>query len=292
MEQLRVLDDVKPTEKIYNEKNIALGTLVGGPMAGGYFLIENYKSLGKGSLTAIAWGITIISTIAYHVTNFLMQDWTNISTIPLIFICVIVVRQFFKQKQKTDVDAYINQGGEVHSNWRVAGISLLFLAITIGISGIIAMYSSLEKDILIPPPPPRGLVESRRPARSSTGRNLSVTKSAVARIETKSYGAAAHVIIYNNFFFTELQIDSIAEQLIALDFFDAKNQKHVYLEKVLFDYEFSITDASADMTNERTKAKYEKLSVDLETFFGDGKVSILLMDEALEEVLERFGKEL
>lgn len=77
-----------------------------------------------------------------------------------------------------------------------------------------------------------------------------------------------------------------------MNFFDARNQKYIYLEKVLFDYEFSITDASANIEDKQTSLKYEQLRIDLEKFLKDGSVRVLLMDEDLEEVLGHFGEEI
>lgn len=287
-EELRILDNAKPTEKVYNEKGIILGALLGGPIAAGYFLIENYKSLDKQALVNKAWGITIGSTVLYFLLGYVIQEMFNISAVPVTVACVMGGRQIFKQEQAIDVETHIQQGGEVYSNWRAAGISLLFfigMLIPIGIGAMLYAPDPIDFE-----PTPTELVASDlpRPARSTTSSNSGLMKSVVASLETKSYGDAAHVIVYNNFFFTESKIDSIAEELTALGFFDASNQKYVYLEKVLFDYQFSITDASADVTTKQTIDQYEQLRISMETFLKDGKVHILLMDEDLEVVLAEF----
>jgi hypothetical protein len=290
MEELKVLDDVKLTKKVYSQKGVTLGAFLGGPVTAGYLLIENYKSLEKKSVVNKAWGITIISTVVYYALAYYLKEVLHVSTVPLFIICVAGAGQIFKQMQAADVEAYIQRGGEIHSNWRVAGIGLLFLLGTVLVLGAGLIFYQKESPIVIPPPVE--LVESSIPARSTTSSSNNVMKSAVNSLESKSYGDAAHVIVYNNFFFSELQIDTIAEQLTALGFFDADNQKQVYLEKVLFDYEFSITDASADITTEKTNLKYEELRANMEAFLKDGKVRILLMGDGLDEVLAEFGEEI
>jgi hypothetical protein len=290
MEDSNILDDVKPTKKIYTKGGITLGALFGGPIGAGYFLIENYKSLEKTAVVKKAWGISIISTVIYYALAYCMEEVIHTTTIPLFIVCVSGAGQLFKQLQATDVEAYIQRGGEVHSNWRVVGISLLFLIVTVTIIGSFSMRYILEEPAVIPPAVE--LIESSTPARSTTSSRNNLMKSVVASLESKSYGDAAHLILYNNFFFSELKIDSIAEQLTVLDFFDAENQKKVFLEKVLFDYEFSITDASADITKEEVRAKYEQLRIDMETFLKDGKVRIILIEEDSEEVLAEFGEEI
>lgn len=292
MQELKILDDSKPTEKVYKERGLAWGAFLGGPIIAGYLLIKNYKSLGKKSAVNKALGITIASTIIYCMLAYFFQEVVNLSFVPLAIICMVVTQQVFKQQQAADVETHIQKGGEVYSNWRAVGIGLLFSIIIISILVGIAFYTYQETRFV---PTPTELEESSSapvPARSSTGSNNQLMKSVVASLESKSYGDVGHVIIYNNFFFTDSKIDSIAEYLTALDFFDAEGPKHIYLEKVLFDYEFSITDASADVNTEKTKLKYEKLRTDMELFFKEGKVRILLMDEYLEGVLAEFGEEI
>jgi hypothetical protein len=288
MEELNILDDVKPTKKVYSKNGVTLGAFFGGPIGVGYFLIENYKSLNKVAVVNKAWGITIISTVIYYVIAYVMKEVVDTSTIPLFVVCVSGARQLFKQQQETDVEAHIQRGGEVYSNWRAVGISLLMLIVTACLLGGIAMFFNLEESPSIPPQVE--LVESSTPARSTTSSSNDLTKSVVSSLESNSYGDAGHVILYNTFFFSELKIDSIAKQFSALGFFDAENQKQVYVEKVLFDYEFSITDASADISTEKTMAQYEKLRTDLEAFLEDGKVRILLMDGDSDNVLMEFGE--
>lgn len=289
MEELKVLDDVKLIKKVYSQKGIALGAFLGGPVTAGYLLIENYKSLENRAVVNKAWGFTIFSTIIYYVLAYFLKEVVDMSTVPLFVACVVGASQIFKQLQAEDIEAYLQKGGEVHSNWRVAGIGLLFLLATIVILGAGLMLYKTQEPIVIPPP--QELVRPTVPARSTTSSGGNLMKSEVNSLQSKSYGDAAHVIVYNDFFFSELRIDTIAEQLIALGFFDA-NPKNIYLEKVLFDYEFSITDASADITTEKTNLEYEQLRADLEAFFKDGKVRILLMDENSEEILRDFGEEI
>lgn len=290
MEELKILDDLKPTKKVYKKGGITLGAFLGGPIGAGYFLIENYKSLDKEAVVKKAWGITIFSTIAYYVLAYVFSEVIETTTIPLYVACLAGARQIFQQQQAADVEAYIQQGGEVYSNWRVIGISFIFLLGTIAVIGGLSMFFVLEEPPL--PPPPIELVETPPTPRSTTSSRNNLTQSVVASLESKAYGAAAHVIIYNNFFFTESKIDSIAAELTALNFFDAENRKEIYIDKVLFDYEFSIVDVSADVNKEKTNLRYKELRANMEAFLKDGKVFILLKDENLENVLAQFGEEL
>ncbi|CAA6827817.1 MAG: Unknown protein [uncultured Aureispira sp.] len=288
MEEWKILDDVELTKKVYTEKGIAWGAFWGGPVAAGYFLIENYKSLGHKAVVTKAWGITIFSTIIYFILAYFIKEVGRISIIPLFIICMMLARQVFTQKQAADVAAHIKRGGKVHSNWRVAGISLLFFLGTIGSIGSVWMMYTIQRPMVTIPLPVE-LVGPTTPARSTTSSRNNLMKSVVNNLQSKSYGAAGHVIVYNDFFFSELKIDSIAEELTSLGFFELDNKKSIYLEKVLFDYEFSITDASADVANEKTRIQYEQLRANMEAFLKDGKVTILLMDEDSEAVLLRFG---
>jgi len=288
MEELKVLDEVKLRTKVYNEKGIAWGAFLGGPIAAGYFLIENYKSLGNRAIVNKAWKITLISTVIYFILAYFLQEMMGISIVPILISCMIMARQVFREKQAVEVEAHIKKGGAVHSNWRVAGISLLFFLGTIGSIGSLLMMYGLQKSTTIPPAVE--LVGPMLPARSTTSSRNNVMKSVVNKLESKPYGAAGHLLVYNDFFFSESKIDSIAEELTRLGYLDAPHPNNIYLEKVLFDYEFSITEVKAAITNKKMTAEYEQLRTEMEAFLKDGKVTILLIDEKSKEVLRRFGE--
>jgi len=274
MEDQNILDEVKPIGKIYNEKSISLGAFFGGPIAAGYLLIENYKSLGKDGVINKAWIITIISSIAFLGLAMIVPDIKGINAIFAI-VCVTATRPIFKQYQEPDVNQYIEEGGELHSNWRVFGISTLILVVFGSI--MFAAYMMFADSA------PTSIATS-----NSMTESIETPSSPTPDFETKSYGDAAHVIVYNQAAFSENEIDAIAQRLTSLAFFNADNQKYVYLEKKMRNYEFSITDASADINDSKTKAQYTQLRTDMEDFLKDGKVSIILLDENLDEVLERF----
>lgn len=290
MEETHILDEAQSSQKVYNETGIALGTFFGGPIATGYLFVANYKNLGKGHLSKKVWGITAVVFILYCTILFIIQEIVTINIPNVVFpiISVAIARQLFKQQQEKDVEAHIQQGGEVYSLWRAGGISFIFSLVMISI--FMGGYLWYGSDRILPSTPSEeGWTV---PPQEEPSSELTDPSSVVANLETRSYGEAAHVIVYNEVFFTKEKIDSIAEELTRLNFFDARNQKYIYLEKVLFDYEFSITDASANIEDKQTSLKYEQLRIDLEKFLKDGSVRVLLMDEDLEEVLGHFGEEI
>lgn len=288
MQETRILDQIKPSEKVYNERGIAIGAFLGGPLAAGYLLVANYRKLGKGYLTGKTWIMTAGSCLVYFVLAYFIPD--KVPSIVLPITCVAVARQVFKQVQEEDLKTHLSKEGEIYSSWRAAGIGTLFAILTLGLFFIGLMLFQPKEFAAMMNPEVRQ-VPIERPIEQSSS-SSSITQSAVSSLETKSYGEAAHVIVYDELSFSETEINGIADELTALEFFDETNQKYVYLEKLLFDYEFSITDSSADMEDEETRAKYEKLRADMDAFLTDGKVILLLKDENLEEVLGRFGEEI
>ncbi|MDA6069855.1 hypothetical protein NJT12_09510 [Flavobacterium sp. AC] len=75
-----------PTEKIYSEKAIRVGTFLGGPLVAGYFMAENFKVFGDYNKVRNTWIITILSTIVIFSLIFMIPEDVKIPNIVFPFI--------------------------------------------------------------------------------------------------------------------------------------------------------------------------------------------------------------
>jgi hypothetical protein len=112
-----------PTEKIYSEKAIRLGTFLGGPLVAGYFMAENFKVFGDFNKVRNTWIITILSTLIIFglIPNVIF---------PLIYMGIAAY--LTKTYQEKNILQHTQNGGEFFSGWRIAGISIIGCIVTLG----------------------------------------------------------------------------------------------------------------------------------------------------------------
>jgi hypothetical protein len=116
-------------KKVFSPTQGSLGALLGGPLAGTYFVCMNFLALGKRNL---AWLATICgAAIAVAITLwdlFRTEAMLNYSIV--IFIAPAIIAWFtIVRTQFTKAQIVESSTLRVHSNWRVAGIALLGLLI-------------------------------------------------------------------------------------------------------------------------------------------------------------------
>ena len=127
-----------PTEKIYSEKAIWLGALLGGLLVTGYFISENFKVFNEPEKAKKTWIIVIFTEIAVLLGLFSIQDNVNIPNqiFPIIFATVSYY--IAKHFQEQGINQHIKNGGHQFSRWRAVGIGiigcLITLALLIGLS--------------------------------------------------------------------------------------------------------------------------------------------------------------
>ena len=132
-------DNETTTQKIYKEKEIWVGTFLGGPLVAGYLISENFKVFDQQEKARKAWIYSIIVTAIVFGGVFLIPDNVKVPNqiIPLIY--TFIAYQFVQIYQKAKITTHINAGGQVYSWWRTIGVALIGLLITVIIVFSIAM---------------------------------------------------------------------------------------------------------------------------------------------------------
>ena len=87
MEQGLTLNNNIPSQKIYKDKEIYVGTFLGGPLVAGYLMANNFKVFGESNKGKRTWMYTIITTIVIFGGIFLIPNIDKIPNqiIPLIY---------------------------------------------------------------------------------------------------------------------------------------------------------------------------------------------------------------
>lgn len=126
--------------QLYSTKAIGGATFLGGPLAAGYMIGENFKAINKPNEGRSSLIIGIISTIVLFTGIFMIPenviDKIPRQLIPLIYTGIIWV--IAEWKQGDILKSHRKNGNSFFSGWRAAGIGFVSLIIiSIGILGYV-----------------------------------------------------------------------------------------------------------------------------------------------------------
>ncbi|MBG7612632.1 hypothetical protein IU405_10275 [Polaribacter sp. BAL334] len=136
--------------KLYSSRAIAGATFLGGPLAAGYMIGENFKAIKKPIERRNSLIIGVFSTIILFTVIFMVEE--NIiekipsQLIPLIYTGIILV--IVEWKQGKILKSHEESGNPFFSGWKAAGIGFIsLLIICIGILGYVFFGTNNEVDI-------------------------------------------------------------------------------------------------------------------------------------------------
>jgi hypothetical protein len=134
--------------KVYTPGWIMFATYLGGPMAGCYLVSKNFKIFRneKSAKKILVVGVissVIIFTGLCFVPKHIMDAIPDF-LIPLIYM--FVIGDYVKKTQSKNIKVHIAQGGQKYSGWKVTGIGILFLILTL--LYIVPVYSIVHMFIL------------------------------------------------------------------------------------------------------------------------------------------------
>jgi hypothetical protein len=243
-----------PTEKIYSENAIRIGTFLGGPLVAGYFIAENFSVFNDFDKVKKTWIITVLSTIFIFGLIFLIPENINIPNIIFPIIYMSVASYLAKRFQEEKINEHKKNGGEEFGGWRTAGISLLGCIVTVA---VLLGVSFLNE--------------------AANGR---LTES------TKKYGTMNHEIAYQSNI-NENEADKIADAFKKENFFDESITKYIYLEKTDKSYEISISCNESIHNDLASYLSFVELRNDMQKHFPNDKIIFKLVVDDLDNVVKR-----
>lgn len=276
MATVELLDEIEGQArgKVYTETMVGMAAFFAGPLAAAYLLIENYKVLGQKEKVTRTWIGGIIGTIGVLGLSYVLGEIIGRgASIGFCILTMAVARWVYQKEQEKAVTRHIEKGGTFQSAWRAAGISALifFGSLVVFLGPILIISEPVEPSI-------EQVVESP-----------TIAPTITMDIQTKSYGEAAHVIVYDGADLEESMVDNIANILTQINFFDANNQKIITIERGdLGNYIFSVEDDNALLEDQANTALYEQTKEELQSFFLNRNVELLLVDGNSSEVLASF----
>ena len=252
MEQ--TLNIQKPTQKIFKDRAIWVGTFLGGPLAAGYLISENFKAFNETDKAKKTWIYAIIATIIIFGGVFLIPENIKIPNqiIPLIYtaIAYYLVQHF----QGQNISTHLSSGGQLYNWWRT---------ITVGIIGLIITTIPILGFVLL----------------SGTTMN--------AGTDSITYGTMKHEIMFDKSNISVIEVDKIANGLIKTTFFDEAVTKYVYAKKVGNNFEISISCNKSVTSSSETLAPFVQLRNDLQTLFPNNKIVFNLIVDNLDNVVKQ-----
>ncbi|MCZ4408805.1 hypothetical protein O3Q51_08300 [Cryomorphaceae bacterium 1068] len=117
--------------KFYSQKSIGIATFLGGPMASGYLIRENYRSLDQPDKGRSAFILGFVATAVIFIVIFSLPesiiDKVPNQIIPAVYTLIIyLIVEKIQGKVLTQHKEHENQ---FYSTWKAAGIGLISLAV-------------------------------------------------------------------------------------------------------------------------------------------------------------------
>lgn len=251
MEQ--TLDNQTPTEKIYKDRAIWVGTFLGGPLAAGYMIAENFKTFNDIDKAKKTWIYTIIATIVIFGGIFLIPDNVKIPNhvIPLIYTAIAYY--LVQHYQGNNISTHLSLGGPLHSWWRTIAVGIIGLVvIAIPIFAFVLLSDSIDN----------------------------------ASISTQTYGIMKHEIAFDKSNISEAEVNKIADGFTQTTFFDEEVTKYVYAKKANGKYEITISIVEGIANDSQALQPFISLRNDLQALFPNNIIVFKLVVDNLDNVVK------
>jgi hypothetical protein len=242
----------KTAQKIYKERAIWVGTFLGGPLAAGYLIAENFKAFNEVDKAKKTWIYAILATIAVFGGVFLIPDNVEIPNQIIPIIYTAITSYFVQYFQGQNISTHINSGGQLFGWWRTIGVGIICLAITIiPILGFALLFDNTDNPT------------------------------------TKTYGTLKHEITFDKNNITDSEVNKIADGFIKTTFFDEAVTKYVYAKKENSNYELSLSVIDGVANDNKALQTFIDLRTELQKLFPKNKIVFKLVVDNLDNVVKR-----
>lgn len=116
---------------LYSVAGVGLATFIGTPLAGAWLLAHNLQLLGQAHRVAMVWGISVVLLVVTLVLAFVLPE--EVPAMPFAIAQLMAMIMLARYLMETDLKQHAEAGGALLSNWRAAGIGLLF---TLGLAAL------------------------------------------------------------------------------------------------------------------------------------------------------------
>lgn len=126
--------------KLYSKKAVMIGTLLGGPMAGGYMLAKNFRTVNRAEKSSKVWSIASAAFLGLIMLTFIVPQ--QVPSFLFIFLYAWMGHFAAQKLQGEFLDKHEAEGGRFYSNWKAAGIgvvvAIIFVALLLAVLALAA----------------------------------------------------------------------------------------------------------------------------------------------------------
>jgi hypothetical protein len=119
-----------PIGKIFTDRKIWLGSMLGGPLIAGYIIYKNYQTFNELDKARKVVIVTLLITVIIFSVIFMIPDEIKIPNQLIPFLYTFIAWGFLKKYQGGKIEEHISSGGEVMGWGNTVLISILGLIIT------------------------------------------------------------------------------------------------------------------------------------------------------------------
>lgn len=253
MQQETIFDHQASTnEKIYKDREVWVGTLIGGPLVAGYMIARNFKVFGEPDKARNTWIITALFTVGvFYMALFAPYlDRVPNTLFGLVYagITIVLVRLYQGEK----IIEHIRAGRQIHSWWQTLGVALLGIVITLILYAGAAYWFVYS--------------------------NMAV----------KNYGAVRHEVNYDKPNITESEVDAVAAGLEKINVFNDQAKWYVYVQKVKSDYEITFGVNKTILQSPQDLDYFRNNRDKMQELFPNNKIVFKLAADDLDNPFKRF----
>lgn len=254
MEQESTTNHQSADGKIYKDKEIWVGALLGGVLAAGYMIAHNYKTFGAADKARKTWLVTVAALVFLLYISFFAPYFDRVPgtffSLVLAGITVVLVQMY----QGENIKAHVSAGGRIHSWWTTLGVSL--------VGAVVSVLLFL-------------------------GAGFVIDSIANANITTKTYGTMRNEINFDQSNITESEVDALAGALDKKGFFDDQGKWYLFARKDGDVYEITVSVTRAAVTDKEHLEFFSRLREEVQAQFPNNKIVINLAVENLRTVAKR-----
>jgi len=144
MEQIIDSEISTSTNRIYTERAIWLGTFLGGPITGGYFIAENFKTFHDKTNVVKTWVGTIVISLLLIASTLFIPATDKIPGVTYAFVYTFIASLVVKHYQQTKIAQFLSEGGLPHKRWTVIGRGSIGFFIMLAVIVIVVIVFDLD----------------------------------------------------------------------------------------------------------------------------------------------------
>ena len=116
-------------KEFFSPRQVYVGTFIGGPIAAAYYLSKNFESMDKTNFANLSIAACLIFTVFLFWFTFQLPEHFPNTLIPIAYSAIAAGIAWQWQVSKEEVEAVESYGFQ--SNWKVAGVSVGALVVTV-----------------------------------------------------------------------------------------------------------------------------------------------------------------